>query len=76
MTAVHDLPKEIFEVHPGDLAAAGVLHVVGEDDGAVSQVADGEGVHHVVAHGTIQLALHHHGVEMAESEQNRFCFRI
>lgn len=66
----HDLSEDVLEILPRYLPSTRILHIVREAHGGVTQVADGERVHHVEAHGAVQLALHHDGVEVAQAEQN------
>lgn len=66
----HDLAEDVLQILPRDFPPTGVLHVVGQTNGGVAQVANGERVHHVETHGTVQLALHHDGVEVAKAKQN------
>ena len=73
---VHDLAEDVLQILPRDLSSARILHIVCEAHGGVAQVADGERVHHVEAHGTVQLALHHDRVEVAKPEQYALCLAI
>lgn len=52
-THTHHTRETHPQVLPGRLpaAAAALFHIVGEAGGRVAEVAEGEGVHHVEAHG-------------------------
>eukprot|EP00968_Pinguiococcus_pyrenoidosus_P014248 scaffold1298_cov257-Pinguiococcus_pyrenoidosus.AAC.6 len=70
VTSVHDLAEDVLEIRPGDLAPAGVLHVVRQALGAVQQVANAERVLHIEAQRAVHLALDHDGVEVAQAKDD------
>mmetsp|Transcript_52395 Transcript_52395/g.112243 ORF Transcript_52395/g.112243 Transcript_52395/m.112243 type:complete len:287 (+) Transcript_52395:1098-1958(+) len=67
---IHHLPKDIPQIRPGDLHRLCVLQIVVQHRSTVSQISQGERVHHVVSQGAKLLPLQHYRMEMAEAEDN------
>ena len=69
MASIHDLSEEVPQVLPGDPVVG--LQVVVEDVHADDQVSRVERVRLVPALGPKLASLSHHGVEVAEGEEDR-----
>merc|ERR1711988_158575 len=70
MATIHDLTENIPQIFPRN-ARVVFLHVVIEAHGAVPQVTQREGIHHIETHRTEFLSLSHERVEVAQTEENR-----
>mmetsp|Transcript_4517 Transcript_4517/g.13056 ORF Transcript_4517/g.13056 Transcript_4517/m.13056 type:complete len:563 (-) Transcript_4517:3771-5459(-) len=70
VAAVHDVAEDVAQVVPRDLHRRGPLEVVVQHLCRVPEIAGGEGVLHVEAHGAELLPLEHQGVEVAKREED------
>lgn len=71
MTTVHNVSEDVDEIRPWDFSTSGVcIKVVLQNDGRVSQVTSTEWIHHVETFGAELLSLQHHGVEVAQGEED------